>query len=86
MAKGSPNNQRIVRSRHDGLSEVVESDHERASAVTNTQRQAIDAARPMIRNAGDGELRIKGQHGCCRESNTIGPIAGPLAATAGERR
>jgi hypothetical protein len=40
----------------------------------------------MIRNAGDGELCIKGQHERFRESHTIRPVAGRLAATAGERR
>jgi hypothetical protein len=73
MAKSSRDNQRIVQPRPDGRWEVVKPHHERASAVTNTQHEAIDAARPIVRNAGGGELRIKGRDGRLRDADTIRP-------------
>ena len=73
MAKSSPNNQRIVQPRPDGRWEVVKPHHGRASVVTDTQGAAIDAARPIVRNAGGGELRIKGRDGRLRDSDTIKP-------------
>jgi len=73
MAKSSRDNQRIVQSRPDGRWEVVKPHHQRASAVTDTQREAIDAARPIVRNAGGGELRVKGRDGRLRDSDTIRP-------------
>lgn len=73
MAKSSRDNQRIVQPRVDGRWEVVKPHHQRASAVTDTQRQAIDVARPIVRNAGGGELRVKGTDGRLRDSDTIRP-------------
>lgn len=72
MGAGNDND-RYVQQRPDGDWEVVKEKHERASAVTGTQKQAIDAARPIIRNAGGGELRIKGTNGKIRDSDTIAP-------------
>lgn len=65
--------QRIVQQRSDGRWEVVAPHHQRASAVTDTQQQAIDAARPILRNSGGGELRIKGRDGRLRDSDTVAP-------------
>jgi hypothetical protein len=72
MGQGNDND-RIVQQRPDGDWEVVKERHQRASAVTPTQGAAIEAARPMIRNAGGGELRIKGRDGKFRDSDTIAP-------------
>lgn len=66
-------NQRIVQQRPDGRWEVVAPHHKRASAVTDTQAQAIDAARPILASSGGGELRIKGRDGRLRDSDTIAP-------------
>lgn len=66
-------NQRIVQPRSDGRWEVVAPDHRRASAITDTQAQAIDVARPIVANSGGGELRIKGRDGRFRDSDTIAP-------------
>ena len=66
-------NQRIVQQRPDGRWEVVAPHHQRASTVTDTQQQAIDAARPMLANSGGGELRIKGRDGRLRDSDTVAP-------------
>lgn len=69
---GTPN-QRIVQQRPDGRWEVVAPHHQRASVVTDTQQQAIDAARPILRGSGGGELLIKGRDGRFRDSDTIAP-------------
>jgi hypothetical protein len=66
-------NQRIVQQRPDGRWEVVAPHHERASVITDTQEQAINAARPILANSGGGELRIKGRDGRLRDSDTIPP-------------
>ncbi len=72
MGKGNDND-RTVQQRPDGRWEVVKEDHDRPSVVTDTQKQAIDAARPIVGNAGGGELRIKGTDGNYRDSDTIAP-------------
>lgn len=69
---GKPN-QRIVQLRPDGRWEVVAPGHQRASVITDTQAQAIDAGRPIVANSGGGELRIKGRDGRLRDSDTIAP-------------
>jgi len=45
---------------------------ERASSHHDTQEQAYDAARRLAENAGGGEVRIHGEDGRIRQSNTIG--------------
>ena len=72
MGKGNDND-RIVQPRPDGRWEVVKENHKRASAVTDTQAEAIDRARPIVGNAGGGELRIKGRDNKFRDSDTIAP-------------
>jgi len=72
MGTGNDND-RTVQRRSDGSWEVVRQPHQRASAVRDTQSEAIDAARPIIRNAGGGELRIRGRDGRYRDSDTIAP-------------
>lgn len=72
MGTGNDND-RIVQQRPDGDWEVVKESHKRASSVTPTQGEAIDRARPIVRNAGGGELRIKGRDGRFRDSDTIAP-------------
>lgn len=66
-------NQRIVQQRPDGRWEVVAPHHQRASMVTDTQKQAIDATRRILANSGGGELRIKGRNGRLRDSDTVAP-------------
>lgn len=74
---GANDNDRYVQQRSDGRWEVVKEDHHRASAVTDTQRQAIDRARPIIKNAGGGELVIKNTEGEIRAKDTIAPGSDP---------
>lgn len=46
---------------------------DRASAHTDTQKQAQDRARDIVRNAGGGEVRIHGRDGKIRDSDTVRP-------------
>ena len=48
-------------------------DSDRASSVHDTQKQATDAAREMLKNQGGGELAIKGRDGLIRSKDTIFP-------------
>lgn len=73
MAKSPNDNQRIVQPWSDGRWEVVKPHHQRAGVIADTQREAIDAARPIIRHAGGGELRTKGADGRLRDSDPIAP-------------
>ncbi len=44
----------------------------RASAHADTQQQAIDRAREIVTNVGDGEVVIHGRNGRIRNSDTVG--------------
>jgi hypothetical protein len=46
---------------------------ERSAGTYATQRQAEDAARQHLRNAGGGELITKGRDGVIRSKDTIAP-------------
>ena len=52
-------------------------DATRASSKHGTQRQAIDAARQMLKNQGGGELATKGRDGRIRSKDTIAPGSDP---------
>lgn len=67
------NNNRYVQPRPHRHWEVVGENHQRASAVTGTQGEAIDRAREIVRNAGGGELVIKNRQGQIRDSDTVAP-------------
>ena len=43
----------------------------RASAHTDTQKEAINRGREILGNAGGGELRIKGENGRVRAQDTV---------------
>jgi hypothetical protein len=62
---------RIVQQRPDKQWEAVKPHHERASAVTGTQRKAQDRAREILSNLGGGELTTKGRDGKIRDSDTV---------------
>lgn len=72
MGKGNDND-RAVQQHPDGGWEVVKEKHGRASAVTQTQKEAIARGREIVRNAGGGELRVKGTNGKYRDSDMIAP-------------
>ncbi|GAB2635982.1 DUF2188 domain-containing protein [Gordonia jinhuaensis] len=50
----------------------------RASAHTDTQAEAIARAREIVGNAGGGEVRIHGQDGKIRDSDTVAPGSDPF--------
>lgn len=52
-------------------------DADRASSKHDTQKEAIDAARRMLRNQGGGELTTKGLDGKIRSKDTIHPGRDP---------
>lgn len=70
MSKGRD---RLVYRREDGKWANEKNDSEKASSVHNTQKDAIEKARQMLKNQGGGELTIKGTDGKIREKDTIPP-------------
>lgn len=48
-------------------------DADRASSKHNTQKEALDAAKRMLKNQGGGELTTKGVDGKIRSKDTIPP-------------
>jgi len=57
---------------------VVRPNSSRASAVTQTQAQAISRAGEIVGKAGGGEVHIHGRNGKVREKNTIAPGNDPF--------
>lgn len=70
MSKGRD---RSIYRRDDGKWANKRSDAGKASSVHDTQRDAIDAARDMLRNQGGGELTTHGTDGKIRSKDTIAP-------------
>ena len=64
-------NDRYVVPRPDGDWAVVKEDHERASAVRRTQREAIDRAREITGSLGGGEVRVQNRDGQFREGEHV---------------
>lgn len=73
-------NKRVVQKRDDGHFEVVKPGGARASAVTDTQRDAIDRARQILGNDGGGELQVRGLNGSIRQQDTIHPGNDPRSS------
>lgn len=70
MSKGRD---RIISKRDDGTWENKRLDADRAGSVHDTQRQAEQAAKRMLRSTGGGELITKGEDGKIRSKDTIAP-------------
>jgi hypothetical protein len=68
---------RTVSRRKDRKWENKRNDAERASSVHETQREAEQAAREMLRKEGGGELTTKGVDGKIRSKDTIAPGKDP---------
>ena len=75
MSKGRD---RMVYRRPDGQWANKRNDADRASSLHNTQKDAEDAARQMLRNDGGGELTTKGINGQIRSKDTISPGNDPF--------
>lgn len=69
MGKGNDNDRYVVK-RDDGYA-VVKEDHERASAVKRTQREAIERAGEITGNLGGGEVRVQGRNGKFRDGKRV---------------
>lgn len=67
-----PNVRNVVH-RDDGSWAVHKPGSDRASAVANTQAEAIQRGREILHGAGGGELRIHGLDGQIRDARTIAP-------------
>jgi hypothetical protein len=68
-----PRNERHVEPSQDGGWDVRAPRGQRSSAHTETQEQAIDRAREIVRNSGGGEVVIHGRDGWIRDSDTVAP-------------
>lgn len=70
MSKGQD---RTVYKRDDGKWGNKRNDAGRDSSVHDTQKEAHDSAKEMLKNQGGGELTTKGVNGKIREKDTIHP-------------
>jgi hypothetical protein len=68
---------RTVPRRPDGTWENIRNDADKASSLHQTQREAEQAARRMLRNQGGGELTTKGVDGAISSKDTIAPGKDP---------
>jgi hypothetical protein len=64
---------RTVYRRDDGTWVNKRNDADKASSVHDTQREAQEAAKEMLKNQGGGELTTKGLNGQIRSKDTIAP-------------
>lgn len=56
---------------------VKKSGADRASGVFDTQRAAESFAKEVVGNLGGGEVRIQGENGRWRDSDTVAPAKDP---------
>jgi hypothetical protein len=73
MQEMSKGRDRTVSKRSDGMWKNKRNDADRASSLHNTQREAEQAARQMLKKQGGGELTTKGLDGKIRSKDTIAP-------------
>lgn len=66
MGKGNDHDRYVVPRPGEGWA-VVKEDHQRASAVVPTQREAIQRAKEITGNLGGGEVRVQSRHGQFRQ-------------------
>lgn len=70
MSKGRD---RTISHRPDGTWENKRNDASRASTLHDTQKDAVGAAKDMLKNQGGGELTIRGRNGAIRSKDTVPP-------------
>ena len=75
MAKKS--NNRTVFQNADGDWANKKNSASKAASLHDTQKQAEQAAREMLKNSGGGELTTKGVDGKIRSKDTIPPAKDP---------
>ncbi|NNE33945.1 MAG: DUF2188 domain-containing protein [Rhodothermales bacterium] len=64
---------RTISRRPDGRWDNKRNDADRASSVHDTQKEAQDAARDLLKRQGGGELTTKGVDGRIRDKDTVAP-------------
>lgn len=69
----SKDRDRMVYKRADGKWVNKRNDSDKASSVNDTQKDADDSARKMLKKQGGGELITKGVNGKIRSKDTIPP-------------
>lgn len=69
----SKDGDRTVYKGSDGKWRNKRNDVGRASSVHDTQKEAQDVARKMLKNQGGGELITKGVDGKIRDKDTVAP-------------
>lgn len=74
----SNDNDRYVVRNPNGGWDVTKENASRASAHTETQKDAIDRAKEIVKNAGGGEVHIQGRNGNFRDSDTVKPGNDPF--------
>lgn len=67
----SSKNNRDVVPNPDGGWDVKAPGASRASAHRDTQAEAVDRAREIVKNLGGGEVRTRGRDGKIRDSDTV---------------
>ncbi|MEX1180755.1 MAG: DUF2188 domain-containing protein [Cucumibacter sp.] len=72
-----PSNNRFVVQHPEGWA-VKAGGADRASGVFPTQAEAEAAAKQTVANLGGGEVRIQGQDGKWRDSDTVAPAKDPF--------
>jgi hypothetical protein len=58
----------------DGGWAVERENRERVSDILPTQAEAIERGHEIVRNAGGGELIVKGRDGQIRDKTTVAPV------------
>lgn len=71
-------NRRHVVPNPEGGWDVTKPDASRASSHSDTQAEAVDRAREIVRNAGGGEVVTHGRDGRIRDSDTVPPGNDPF--------
>lgn len=81
MPGGNDSDRYVVPNKDRGGWDVVKENHGRASAHTDTKKEAVDRAREIIKNEGGGEIRIANKDGQFIDSDTVkGPKRGESPA------
>lgn len=70
MGKANDNDRYVVPNKERGGWDVVKEDHQRASAHTDTKKDAVDRAREIVENLGGGEVRQANRQGRFNDSDT----------------
>lgn len=71
MAKGNDSDRYVVPNSDRGGWDVKKEKAGRASAHTDTKKEAVDRAREIVRNEGGGEIRIANRDGKLSDSDTV---------------